>query len=170
MDNRDKIFADIVKENQGAIYRICLAYLYDKSHAADLYQEILVQVWKSLDSYRGAASMGTWIYRIAVNTAITYNTQYKKGKHEALPEGVNIADDGLRRAIEKESQLNDLSRAISQLEEHDRLLVSLLLEDMSYKEIAEITGSTTNNIGVRITRVKGRLLKLMEHKTDNNGL
>ncbi len=170
MEQRDKLFAGIVKENQGAIYRICLAYLYDKSHAADLYQEILVQVWKSMDNYKGAAAMSTWIYRIAVNTAITYNTKYSKNKHDELPEYINLPEEGLQPVLEKEAQLNQLSIAISKLEEHDRLLISLVLEDLSYKEIAEITGSNTNNIGVRITRIKARLLKLMNEKTDDYGL
>lgn len=167
MNNRDKIFTDLVRENHASIYRICLAYLYDKSHAADLYQEILLQVWKSLGNYKGDAKVSTWIYRIAVNTAITYNQQFSKNRYEELPETINIADTS--DAKEKESQLSMLTQAISQLETQDRLIISLVLEDLSYKEIAEITGSNINNTGVRITRIKARLLKLMNDKTSGNG-
>ena len=169
MQQKEHIFGEIVRENHGRIYRICLAYLYDKSHAADLYQEILLQIWKSLDNFKGAATMGTWIYRIAVNTAITYNTQHKKNKLEALPETFHPADDHSAGIMEKESQLSRLHLAISQLEEQDRLIISLVLEDMTYKDIADITGSNTNNIGVRITRIKARLLKLMNDKTAQDG-
>ena len=170
MNQREKIFSDLVREHHASIYRICIAYLYDKSHAEDLYQEILLQLWNSLDNYKGAAKMSTWIYRVAVNTAITYNIRNKRTKFEELPESVNIADEQEVHAKEKETQLSQLTRAINQLEEPDRLIISLVLEDLSYKEIAEITGSNTNNIGVRITRIKTRLLKIMNNKTADDGI
>lgn len=166
----EQLFNKAVKDNQAAVYRICLAYLYDRSHAADLYQEIMLQVWKSMPRFRGESSINTWIYRIAVNTAITYNAQYKKSKHTELPDMGSVADTGMQDKIQQEAALNKLSHAISLLEEHDRLLVSLMLEGMSYKEIAEITGSNTNNVGVRITRIKARLMKLMDNKTEEDGL
>jgi RNA polymerase sigma factor (sigma-70 family) len=169
LNQRDKIFTDIISSNHGSIYRICLAYLYDRSHAADLYQEILLQIWNSLDSYKGKAQVSTWIYRIAVNTAITYNKQYTRSRYEELPDTADlIADAG--HSKEQEARLAQLHLAISQLDTNDRLIISLVLEDLSYKEIAEITGSNTNNIGVRITRIKARLLKLMNDKNNNDGL
>ena len=166
----EQLFNKAVQDNQAAVYRICLAYLYDRSHAADLYQEIMLQVWKSMPRFRGDASINTWIYRIAVNTAITYNAQYKRSSYAELPDMGGVADSGMREKMQQEVALNKLSQAISKLEEHDRLLVSLMLEGMSYKEIAEITGSNNNNIGVRISRIKNRLMKLMNDKTDDDGL
>ncbi len=166
----EQLFNKAVRDNQAAVYRICLAYLYDRSHAADLYQEVMLQVWKSMPRFRGDASINTWIYRIAVNTAITYNAQYKRNSYTALPDMGGIPDSGMGEKLQQEVALNKLSQAISKLEEHDRLLVSLMLEGMSYKEIAEITGSNTNNIGVRISRIKNRLMKLMNDKTDEDGL
>ena len=164
MQNRDNIFSEIVRENQAGIYRICKAYLYDKSHVDDLYQEILLQIWKSLEKYKGEAKISTWIYRIAVNTAISYNSQHTKARLEELPEAIDLPDEYRDAANEKETQLTQLTKAISMLEEHDRLVISLMLEDLSYKEIAEITGSNTNNVGVRISRIKARLMNLMENK------
>ena len=166
MQQHKDLFNDIVQQNRSAIYRICKAYLYDQSHIDDLYQEILLQVWKSLDSYKGNANISTWIYRIAVNTAITYNTQHKKTRLNELPEHAEIADEPQTAAKEKESLLTHLTNAINRLEEHDRIIISLVLEGLSYKEIAEITGGNTNNIGVRIARIKTRLLKLMENQND----
>ncbi len=167
---RDNEFSEIVRQNHASIYRICKAYLYDQSHVDDLYQEILLQVWASLNKYKGASKISTWIYRIAVNTAISYNLQHKKTRVEELPDAIDIPDEHTNAAKEKESQFSQLSYAISRLDEHDRLLISLVLEDLSYKEIAEILGSSTNNIGVRITRVKARLLKLIEDKISEDGL
>lgn len=170
MNDREKIFSELVKDNHSSIYRICLGYLYDRSHADDLYQEILLQIWRSLDSYKGNAQVSTWVYRIAVNTAITYNALHRKNRYDELPETVNIADEGLQHAQEKESRLGMLHKAISMLEEQDRLIISLVLEDLSYKEIAEITGSNTNATGVKINRIKTRIMKLMADKTADNGL
>ena len=167
LEQRDKIFGEIVQQCHGSVYRICHAYLYNKSHADDLYQEIMLQVWKSLDKFKGEAKVNTWVYRIAVNTAISYNLQHKREQHSELPETVNVADEHAGAAKEKEQQFELLAKAISKLEEHDRLIISLVLEDLSYKEIAEITGSSINNIGVKISRIKVRLVKLMEN---NNSL
>lgn len=167
MNQQEHIFNRIVQDNHASIYRICRAYLYDRSHAEDLCQEILVRVWQNLDSYKGDAQLSTWIYRIAVNTAISYNRKNSKTQHHELPETVNLADDSHSLTAEKEQQLNALTRAISELEEHDRLVISLVLEDLSYKEIAEITGQSVTNIGVRINRIKARLLKLMTDQNNN---
>ncbi|MGY0037220.1 RNA polymerase sigma factor [Pedobacter sp. NJ-S-72] len=72
-DQQEVMFNELVKAHHGSIYRICRAYLYDVSHADDLYQEILFQIWKSIQNFKGEAKVGTWIYRIAVNTAINFN-------------------------------------------------------------------------------------------------
>jgi len=143
-----------------------MAYLYDKGEVDDLYQEILFSVWKSLDSYKGAAQISTWIYRVAVNTAINYNIKHKKQQHLVLPETLNIAAEE-KNPKQEEAQFKKLRYCIQQLEAQDRLIISLVLEDKSYKDIAEITGSNTNNVGVKINRIKARLLKLMENTADN---
>ncbi len=122
----------------------------------------MLQIWKSIDRYRGDAKLSTWVYRIAVNTAITYNHENKKSTHAALPGTFNIADETIGLAQEKELRITALQNAISQLEDQDRLIISLVLEDLSYKEIAEITGTSVNNTGVRIARIKTRIMKLME--------
>jgi RNA polymerase sigma factor (sigma-70 family) len=164
LTRQDKIFSELVAQHHASIYRICRAYLYDKSHVDDLYQEILVQVWRSLGNFKGQAQIGTWIYRVAVNTAITYNLQHRKTQTDALPDTINLPYDP-GNAHNKEQQLTQLENALAKLEDQDRLIISLVLEDLSYKEIAEICGSNTNNIGVRISRIKARLLKLMNDKT-----
>jgi len=166
INQQEERFAELVKENHASIYRICRAYLYDSSLADDLYQEILYQVWTNIENYRGAAKVSTWIYRIAVNTAINFNLKNKKHQHVSIPDYVQIPyEDTLSQKIEQEDQFDKLRLCISQLEMSDRLIISLVLEDKSYKDIADITGGTVNNVGVKINRIKARLLKLMEKTT-----
>ncbi|QNK63632.1 RNA polymerase sigma factor [Pedobacter sp. PAMC26386] len=165
-DQQELLFNELVKTHHGSIYRICRAYLYDVSLADDLYQEILFQIWKSIQNFKGEAKVGTWIYRIAVNTAINFNLKNKRYQHISLPNFIQIPqEDTLLEKQEQESELDQLCYCISQLETSDRLIISLVLEDKSYKDIAEITGTNINNIGVKISRIKVRLLKLMETKS-----
>lgn len=164
LNQEQDLFSELVKENHASIYRICRAYLYDISHADDLYQEILYQAWKGLKNFKGQAKASTWIYRIAVNTAISYNIKNKRHQHLQLPESFQIPyQDTLAQKKEQEAQLIKLRFCISQLVPQDRLIISLVLENKSYKEIGEITGSSLSNTGVKINRIKGRLLNLMEN-------
>lgn len=164
LNQQQDLFSELVRENHASIYRICRAYLYDISHADDLYQEILYQAWKGLNNFKGQAKASTWIYRIAVNTAISYNIKNKRHQHLPLPESFQIPyQDTLAQKKEQDDQLIRLRFCISQLVPQDRLIISLVLENKSYKEIGEITGSSLSNTGVKINRIKGRLLNLMEN-------
>jgi len=159
----EEFFNTLVKDHHASIYRICRAYLYDTSHADDLYQEILFQIWKSFKNFKGNSSISTWVYRVAVNTAISYNLKNKRHQFAPLPEVLQLPyEDTLAKKQEEEQQLNQLRFCISKLELQDRLVISLVLEDKSYKEISEIVGTNINHIGVKINRIKTRLLKLME--------
>lgn len=162
LNQQEESFNQLVRENQGSIYRICRAYLYDPALADDLYQEILYQVWKSLQNFKGQARVNTWIYRIAVNTAISFNRKNKQNEMVALPNSMQfVYEDTLTPKQEQEAQVDLLRLCISKLEPADRLIISLVLEEKSYKEIAEITGTNINHVGVKINRIKSRLLKLM---------
>ncbi len=165
LDREEELFNELIKENHASIYRICRAYLYDVSHADDLYQEILFQVWKSMKNFKGKSKVSTWIYRIAVNTAISFNAKNKQHQHLSIPDSIQLPyEDTLEKKQEDEQQVNQLRYCISKLESADRLIISLVLEDKSYKEIAEITGINMNHVGVKINRIKGRLLKLMSNE------
>jgi len=162
-EREEEFFNTIVKDHHASIYRICRAYLYDVSHADDLYQEILYQVWKSMKNFKGKSTVSTWIYRIAVNTAISFNTKNKRHQHQPLPDLLQIPyEETLLKKQEEEKQLEQLRFCISKLEIQDRLIISLVLEDKSYAAISEIIGTNINNVGVKINRIKARLLKLME--------
>ena len=162
LNQQEASFNQLVRENHASIYRICRAYLYDPSLADDLYQEILFQIWKSLQNFKGQARVSTWIYRIAVNTAITFNRKNKQNETVAFPDSFQLPyEDTLAHKQEQEQQLDLLRLCISKLEPADRLIISLVLEEKSYKEIAEITGTNISHVGVKINRIKSRLLKLM---------
>ena len=163
--SQEEEFNALIKANHASIYRICRAYLYDVSHANDLYQEILFQIWKSIQNFKGNSRVSTWVYRVAVNTAISYNLKNKKHSHEALPDLANQPyDDTLTAKVEQDAQLDRLRYCISKLEAQNRLIISLVLEERSYKDIAEITGTNINHVGVKINRIKGLLLKLMQNE------
>lgn len=163
--DKNAYFDQILSENKNKIFRICCAYEKDKDDRDDLFQQILVNIWKSLDNYKGLSSISTWVYRVAVNTALVHvkSAVTRKKILAAYLENSDPADNGsdIAEKLEAERQRLKLYDCINMLAEFDRIIISLLLEDMSYKEISEITGITSNNVGVKISRIKKELAKLM---------
>ncbi len=160
---KEKLFSDMFNENRAKIYRLCYAYLIDKSEVDDLFQEIMVNAWNNLEKFRGESQIGTWVYRIAVNTAFMYNRKSKKSKDlfsNHLPENIGSeAQDQEKTKTEEDQIIHHLHQSIKTLNQQDRVIISLVLEGLKYNEIAEITGLTTNHIGVKINRIKPVLLK-----------
>lgn len=159
---RERQFLEVFEKNKASIRRLCYGYLNSASEVDDLFQEIMTNVWHSLPSFRGEARISTWVYRIAVNTALVYRKKWKHG--EELPE---LADDrcGAHQSLEDAERLRMLHAAIATLPDQDRLIVTLLLEGLSYKEIAEVTGITVNYVGVKISRIKDVLEQLIGEAT-----
>jgi RNA polymerase sigma-70 factor (ECF subfamily) len=154
---RERIFLELYQRHKAPLERLCFAYLNSADDVEDLFQEVMSNVWNALPGFRGEAQYATWLYRIAVNTALLYRRKRKPG--EALPE---IADPsaGVQQNLEDRERLAQLRAAIAELPEQDRLIVSLLLEGLSYREIAEITGLTVNYVGVKLSRIK----QAIEHR------
>lgn len=150
-------FGQLVANYKASIWRVCYAYLPDRSFAEDVYQDILMEIWKSLDRFRGASSVHTWLYRIAVNTAINHGRRETRRPIDFRETPADVADSGTTETQETEHRHQQLHRCIALLPEQDRLVVSLLLEDLSYQEIADITGLSVNLVGVRINRIKPKL-------------
>jgi RNA polymerase sigma factor (sigma-70 family) len=129
----------VVRENHASIYRI---YLYDASIADDLYQEILFQIWKSMKNFKGRARVSTWLYRIAVNTSIGFNMNNKAQQAKPLPDSLQLPyKESLANKAEEEELIDQLRFCIIELPEAEGLIISLVLEDKSCKEVAEITGA-----------------------------
>lgn len=139
------------------IFRLCRAYLYDPAEADDLYQEVWINVWKALPRFREEAELSTFLYRIAVNTAISYNRRIRKRRRDARSLPAEWPPRPAVNADAREERFAQMYRAIGRLPDADRLLVGLLLEDLSYREIAEVLGISVNYVGVKINRVKEKL-------------
>lgn len=158
-------FDRLVEENGGTIYRLCKAYVGDTDDLPDVYQETLINIWKALPKFRGDSKVTTWIYRITVNTAISHRRKQKpsiNGNSDVLDQMEYDNSDTIFKQ-EKELQYNKLLKTIEQLKPEHRMIIGLYLEDLSYKEIAEVIGKDTNYVGVNIGRIKQRLTKMVQH-------
>ena len=151
----DKEFVDILNSHRGLIYKVCNLYCSDPEDRKDLFQEIVLQIWKSWGSFRQESKLSTWMYRIALNTAITH---FRKEKRSGSP--VSLADielPDINDSAEREESLKQLFAAIDHLDKVDKSLILLYLDEKSYEEISEITGFTKSNVGVRLNRIKIKL-------------
>jgi len=146
-------FETIYKTYWQKVFRLCMGYANDTDAAKDLAQETFINVWKQLPKFRNESSIGTWIFRIASNTCLRQIQKDKKMPKSELP--LEIMDDILDTNIEEDIQL--LYQYISELQEVERIIISLELEDMNQKEIAEIVGLSEGNVRVKIHRIKEKL-------------
>lgn len=152
-NNLQKEFMDQIIQNENMIYKICNIYSSSYDERQDLKQEIIYQLWRSFPSFRGQSLFQTWMYRVALNTAIYFKKQ-KKHVTDDLS-NIEIEDDNSWQEIEE--QLRRLYLAIRTLNEMDRAIVFLYLEKHNYDEIGEISGITTKNVSVRLVRIKEKL-------------
>lgn len=155
-------FNRLVAENNERIKRICSYYNSNVTDQQDMYQEILVNIWKSLDSFRGDSAVSTWIYRVAINTSLSYTGKAYKHMKLMVPADTcclsNILDDECLVAKQlQEQQFENLQNELNQLSVIDKALISLFLEGLSMKEIASVIGITEGNVKVKIHRVKTQL-------------
>lgn len=158
MQNNKEEFLNRLKEQQLIIYKICNSYCKNKYDRADLAQEISYQLWRSYDHFKGDVKFSTWMYRVALNVAITF---YRKTKtSEAviqLTEPAIDMEDKKEDGAELEKNINTLQQFINELKELDKALMILYLEEKSYAEIAEILGISETNVATRISRAKDKL-------------
>jgi RNA polymerase sigma factor (sigma-70 family) len=153
-------FAKLVSENQDIIHKVCNLYCNNAEDKRDLFQDVLYQLWKSYPSFRSESKFTTWMYRVALNTAITRFKKFKKTpKSEEINERIiqvpDLKDDVL------EEKLKALYSAINQLSKIERAIIMLHLEENSYQEIAQIMGITETNVGVKINRIKKKLKTIL---------
>lgn len=151
---QEKEFVQLLNEHQNIIHKICRVYMDDPSDREDLFQEITLQAWRSLSNFRGDARFSTWLYRVALNTAITFFKNEKKRSNTSLTE---TFPDTPEQYSPLEEQVQAMYKAIAGLSRIDKALVMLYLDDHSYKEMAEILGITVTNVGAKMNRIKTRL-------------
>ncbi|MEO5976362.1 MAG: RNA polymerase sigma factor [Chryseolinea sp.] len=158
--SEEKRFISLINEHQGLIHKVCIMYENDPDIRNDLFQEIVFQLWKSFSSFRGEAKITTWMYRIALNTAISgFRKQTRVVKTEDLREfHYNISESW---NDDRDDEMQRLQSAIRQLSEIERAMIMMALEEVPYDEIAETIGITQNNVRVRMNRIREKLKKLM---------
>ncbi len=161
-DQKERRFKEIIEENSGRINKICRYYCTNDEDKKDMYQEVLVNIWKSLDKFRGDSSISTWIYRIAVNTSISFSGKAFKNKKlyiDHVPQSLNflLDENDLEQKFQLEEQLDRLEICLNQLSVIDKILISLVLEGLSLCEIADVVGLTEPNVKVKIHRVNEQL-------------
>jgi len=154
----EKVFVKQIQKHQGILHKICFVYSNNTADKEDLYQEIVLQLWKSYSSFRKEAKFSTWMYRVALNTAITLNKKASKFKTKVL-----ISDDYTVEQVDDYSEdIKILYRAISKLSKIEKAIILLWLEEKTYSEIAEIVGISEKNVSVKLVRSKKKLAKLIK--------
>lgn len=151
-------FEQIYRENAPGIRKLCLSYCGNSDLAEDLLQETFITVWKNLENFRSESKISTWIYRIAVNTCLLSLNKTKKENFVSTEKLSNIQDE----ETDEQEKITILHKSISELKEADRIIITLVLEEKSYEEIAEITGITENNLRVKIHRIKKELTEIYQ--------
>lgn len=166
MTNKEVKFRKVIEENEHKISSICKYYSSNDEGQKDLYQEVLINIWKSLDSFRGDAQLSTWIYRVAVNTAMGFtNKEIKRQKifidhNESILNNLVDLEEDL--AKDKEKLVQQLENQINQLSVIDKIIMTLVMESVNHKEIASVIGITEPNVRVKIHRIKNELKETLK--------
>ena len=153
---RNRIFGEWLAGHKGILFKVVHVCAFEHADRQDLFQEITIQVWRSVDAFRGDSSVPTWMYRVALNTAIAW--MRKEGRHQRGKQELEVV--GLLTTASSDApdpRLEWLYHQIAQLKNVDRSVALLLLDGFSYKEIAAIAGITESNVGVKINRIKSAL-------------
>lgn len=156
----EDMFLNALEEHQQKLLRICSVYASDSDDTQDLFQEVLINIWRAMPSFKGNASIGTWMYRITLNVCLRIRTkEIKKQKKMLRLDSIRVI------SLQNESWDNDvdeklttLRSCIKTLNDADKALITLYLEELPYKEISNITGLKENTVAVKIKRVKTKLL------------
>jgi RNA polymerase sigma factor (sigma-70 family) len=162
LENKQAIFDQLFSQYRDWIYRLCYSYTRSEDQAEDLMQECFSKVWLNLSNFQNRSDYSTWIYRIAANTCLMQLRREKNNPveyHQQLKE--SAAEE---HTNDREQQSENLYKAINQLGEMDRLIISMVLEDTPQKQIGEVLGITENNVNVKVYRIKKQLKEILSNK------
>lgn len=161
MSAKEKEFSKLIKDNQGLIIKVSRLYTNSLEDEQDLFQEIVLQLWRSYDTFKGNSKISTWMYRVALNTAITLFR--KKTKSPQTDELMDYHhQDFLEDDDEKQTQISLLYKVVKMLPHVERAIVMMYLDDLPYRDISENLGITEVNARVKMNRLKKTLKELME--------
>ena len=155
-------FITVIRSYERVIYKVCYLYTTPSAPLSDLYQDVVLNLWKAFPKFRKECKISTWIYRIALNTCISFIRKEKN-----VPEIVALTREADWMTEEKDElteMLRQLYRMINQLGQLDKSIVLLYLEEKSYEEIAEITGLTVTNVATKLSRIKDKLKKMKKEE------
>ncbi|MFB6230665.1 MAG: RNA polymerase sigma factor [Salinibacter sp.] len=165
MPDREDEFIQLVRENETRLRKICRVYADGAEAQRDLYQDLLVELWRSFPSFEGEAKASTWLYRVALNTALRHDRSQEvrdeatlDAEHPVWGNGVASPDERLNR----QDKLDRLYAAIDRLDEVDKALVMMYLDQKSYRAMADVLGISENYVGVKLHRIKNKLADWLE--------
>ena len=158
MNADEQQFSQLVRENKSTIYTVCYMFSNNQDEVADLFQEVLIKLWKGYSTFESRSDIKTWIYRVALNTCISIDRKNKRRAKHQLSMDINLFAD----KDAKTEQVSMLHRRINQLQPLDRAIVLLWLENISYDEIGAIVGITANNVSVRLFRIRQQLKNMSD--------
>lgn len=163
MKEKEQEFLKRIENHKGILYKVSKMYMDNTDDQQDLFQEIVCQLWKSYDSFRNESQFSTWMYRVAINTAIIFLKKEKRkvDKYEIASE--NIKDDEGDSHI-KENQLDHFYKAVQKLEKIDKAIIFYQLEGFSHKEIGENLGISEGNARVKLNRAKEKLKEIIKNQ------
>ncbi len=156
MTTLEQQFAQTVATHKSTIYTVCYMFSKDDDEVNDLFQEVLINLWRGFEHFEGRSDVRTWVYRVALNTCISQDRRRRRRTDMELSMDIDLFHD----ADADTRQVDLLHKRIQRLQPFDRAIVLLWLEDLSYDEIAQIVGITTKNVSVRLVRIKEQLKRM----------
>jgi len=166
LTQKQKIFLQILEKHSNRIQRICWGFSSIHEDVEDIYQNVLLNIWRGLNKFEGRSEIATWIHRICINSCLLWKRKEKRLK-EKTPLNESTFGLSVEEQFIKNEKILALHAAIQTLNKMDKSIALLILEECSYKEIADITGLTQTNVGVKISRIKKQLRKQLENKVYN---
>lgn len=159
MEKQKSLFLSELEKNQDKLYRICSIYSDCNEDSKDLFQEVLVNIWKSMSSFKGNSSIGTWMFKIALNVCLRFKSKYTKNQNRFIRlDSVIISNISSEKTdTNSNEKLLALRECVKKLNDGDRAIVALYLEGLAYREISDILGLSENHIAVKIKRIKSKL-------------
>jgi len=155
----ESIFLAALEQNQQKLLRVCSVYAEDAEEKKDLFQEALINIWQAMPSFEGKSTLSTWMFRVTLNVCLRLQTKQSKNKDRFRKlDGITIENLSDREPDEESEQVVKLRACIKKLNDADKAVTTLYLEELSYKEISEVTGLTENNVAVKLKRIKMKLL------------
>lgn len=161
MKEKEQVFLRRIDQHKGILFKVSKMYMDDPEDQQDLFQEIILQLWKAYDSFKGDSQFSTWMYRVAINTAIVY---FKKEKRKPVQQAFateNIPEQP-SNTDEQESQINHFYRAVQQLDKIDKAIIFYQLEGYSHREIGANLGISEVNARVKLNRAKEKLKQIIK--------